>query len=102
MKYIAIITQIWHWVKCYFICISNTWYLITVRNMNKNNLFFSEISQQTDKLYEKVAIITQIWRRTKCYFTSTRNTQYLITVSNVNTMTTLFSEISQQTLKMYE
>ena len=50
------ITQIWHRAKCYFTCISHTWYLITVQNMNKINLFFSEISHQIHKMYEKVAI----------------------------------------------
>ena len=34
-KNIGIITQIWHRVKEYFTCIGNTWYLITVQNMNK-------------------------------------------------------------------
>ena len=60
IKNIAIITQIWHEAKYCFTCISNTWYLITVQNMNKSNVFFSEISQQAHKIYEKVAIITQI------------------------------------------
>ena len=34
-KNISIITQIWHRAKYCFTCISNTWYLITVLNMNK-------------------------------------------------------------------
>ena len=44
-KNIAVITQIWNIAQCYFKCISNTQYLITVSNMNKINPFFSEISQ---------------------------------------------------------
>ena len=32
--------------------ISNTWYLITVPNMNKINPFFFEVSQQIHKLSE--------------------------------------------------
>ena len=58
---IAIITHIWHRGKCYFTYISNTWYLITVPNMNLMNPFFSEISQQIDKMYDKLATITQNW-----------------------------------------
>ena len=33
---IAIITEFWHRAKYYFTCISNTWYLINVSNMNKS------------------------------------------------------------------
>ena len=57
---IALITQICHGAKCNFTCISNTWYLITVPNVNQIIPFFSEIAQQIHKVYEKVAIITQI------------------------------------------
>ena len=39
-------------------------YPVTVLNMNKINPVFSEISQQTHKMHEKVSIITQIWHRT--------------------------------------
>ena len=46
---------------------------------NKFNPFFSEISQQIYKMYEKVDIITQIWLRTTCSFTSMSNAWYLIT-----------------------
>ena len=47
MKNTAIITHMCHGSKCYFTCISSIWYLLTVQTMNKINLFFSEISQQT-------------------------------------------------------
>ena len=43
------------------------------REMNKINSFFSEISEQTHKMYENVAIITQIWHRAKCHCTSMSN-----------------------------
>ena len=49
MKNICIITQIWLRATCYFTCISNTWYLLTVPSMNTTNPFFSEISQQIHK-----------------------------------------------------
>ena len=56
---VAIITKIWHRYRCYFTSMSNnTWYLIAVPNMNKITTFFSELSQQTFKLYENIAIIT--------------------------------------------
>ena len=55
-----IITQICRKAKCYFTSISNTWYLITAPNINEINIFFSEISQQIHKMYEKLTIITQI------------------------------------------
>ena len=35
--------------------------------MNTINPFFSAISQQIYKMYEKVVIIIQIWYRAKCY-----------------------------------
>ena len=57
---VPIITQIWLRAKCYFTSMSNAWYLISVPNMNKIATFFSEISQQILKIYEKIAIITQI------------------------------------------
>ena len=60
MKNITIIIQIWRRAKCYFTCVSNTWYLISIPNMNKINVFFFELSQQIHKMYEKVAIIKQI------------------------------------------
>ena len=82
-KNIAIITQIWHRAQCYFTYISNTWYLITVPNMNKINPFFSEISQQIHKMYEKLATITQNWQRAKCYFTFMSNTLFLIIVPDM-------------------
>ena len=69
--------------------------------MNKINPFCSAISQQIDKMYEKVAIITQIWHRAKHYLTSMSNAWYLIPVPNMNKIT-LSSEILQQTLKRYE
>ena len=43
-KNIAIITQMWHRTKCYFTCISNTWHLITVPNMNKH-ILLSDITK---------------------------------------------------------
>ena len=49
MKNIDIITEIGHRATCYFTHISNTWYLLTVPNMNTTNPFFSEISQQIHK-----------------------------------------------------
>ena len=52
-KNIGVITQIWHTAKLYFICSGNTWYLISVPNINKINLLFSEISQKIHKMYEK-------------------------------------------------
>ena len=50
---LAIITQIWHRVKCNFTRISSAWYLITLPNVNKIIKFFLEISQQKLKIYEK-------------------------------------------------
>ena len=35
---------------------------ITAPNMNKLNIFFSKISQQTDSGYAKTAQITHMWR----------------------------------------
>ena len=43
-----------------------TWLLY--QNMNKINTFFSEISEQTHKMYEHVAIITEIWHIAKPLF----------------------------------
>ena len=54
---IHVITQIWHGAKCYFTSMSNAWHLKTVLNTNKITTFFSTISQQTLKIYEKIAII---------------------------------------------
>ena len=101
-KNIVIFTQIWNRAKYYFTCITNTWYLITIRNMNKINPFFSAISQQMHKMYNKVAIITQIWYRPICNFTGMSNAWYLITVQHMNKITTFFSKILQQTLKIYD
>ena len=42
--------------------------MINVPNMNKINIFFSEISQQIYKMYEKVAIITQIWQSQMLFY----------------------------------
>ena len=53
--------------KCDFNCMSNIWYMIIVPIMNKIATFFSKISQQTLKIYEKIHIITQIWHRAKFY-----------------------------------
>ena len=39
----VIITKSWHTAKYYFTSMSTTWYLITLRNMNKITIF--EISQ---------------------------------------------------------
>ena len=89
----------WYRAKVYFTCIKSLLWLIIVPNMNKINLFFSEILWQT-KFKKNIAIITQIWYRTKWYFTCVSNTWYLITVPNMNTNP--FSEISQQVHKMYE
>ena len=91
---IGIRTIFLHGAKLYFTRVGNTWYLITVTNINKINVFFSEIPQQIDKMYEKVSIITQIWHRAKCYFTSMSNALYLINVPNMKKkITTFFSEI---------
>ena len=62
--------------------------------MNTIDPFFSEISQQIHKMYEKVAIIIQIWHKAKSYFTSMSNTWYPIT-TNMNKITTFFFTISQ-------
>ena len=51
----------------HFTCISNTWYLITVPDINKINPFVSWISQQAH-MYEKVAIITQIWQSQMLFY----------------------------------
>ena len=83
MTNIAIITQIWHGAKCHFACNSNTWYLITVPDMNKIITFFSEISQQTLKICEKIAIITQMWHRAKFYFMCISSPCHLIMVPNI-------------------
>ena len=72
---------------------SATRYLITIPNMNKITPFFSDISQQTHKVYEKVAINFPIWYRAICYGTSMSNTWYMITVSNMNKLPSFFSEI---------
>ena len=50
---VAIITQIWHRAKSYLASMSNTWYLITVSNINRITTFFSETPQQTHTKYEK-------------------------------------------------
>ena len=86
-----------HRAKYYFTS-NNTWYLITVPNMNKISPFFYEISQQIHKMYEKVAIITQIWQKAKCYFTSMSNALYLIAVTHI-----FFNHIlwDNTTLKFY-
>ena len=54
---VAIITQICHRAKCNVISISKAWYLVNVPNMNKITTFFSEISQQICKIYEKMDIL---------------------------------------------
>ena len=77
--------------------------MTTVPNMNKIKPFFSEISQQTHKMYEQVAIITQLWYRVKYYSTSIRNTWYLIIVPKLNKISTFFYDISHtQTTFMKE
>ena len=86
-KNIATITQIWDRPKCYFTCISNTWYQIKLPNMNKIN---------------HVGIITEIWHRAICHFTSMSNTWYLIIVRNMYKIITFFFAISQLALKIYE
>ena len=63
--------------------ISNAWYLKTVSKMNKITTFFSEISQQTFKIYDFFYIITQIWNRAKLYFTCISGPWYLIMVPNI-------------------
>ena len=69
-KYIGIITQIWHRGKKYFTCSGNTWYLLTVPNINKINPFFSDITTNTQHVW-KMAIITQMCSyRAKCCLTS--------------------------------
>ena len=77
---VAIITHIWHRDKYYFTSMSNTWYLITVPNMNNITTFFPKISQQRVKSYEKITIMTQIWHRVKFYFTCISGPWYLIMV----------------------
>ena len=64
---------------------SNTWYLITVPNM-KITTFFSAISLQTLKIYEKIAIISQIGHRAKFYFTCIYGPWYLIMIPNMKTI----------------
>ena len=44
-------TTFWHRAKVYFTCIMSLSWLIAVQTMNKINLFFSEISQQTNTIY---------------------------------------------------
>ena len=53
---LAIIMGVWHQTKCNYTGMSNTWYLVTVPNMNKTT--FYPVSQQTLKMSEKIAIIT--------------------------------------------
>ena len=36
---VSLIIQMWHRAKCYFTSMINTWYLITVHNMNKITTF---------------------------------------------------------------
>ena len=86
-KNIAIITDVWHGAKWYSTCIRNSWYLVTVSNLNKISPFFSDILAQIHKMYEKVTIITQMWYRGKCYFTSMSNMWYLIIVPNMSKIT---------------
>ena len=50
-SYILALSQV------YFTCIKPLLWMIGVPNMNKINLFFSETSQQTYKMYEKVTIL---------------------------------------------
>ena len=69
---IAIITQTWHRTKYYFTSMSN-----------RITTFFSEISQQKLKIYEKIAIITQSWHRAKFNFTCISGPWYLIMVPNM-------------------
>ena len=45
--------------------------------------FFSEISQQTLNIYEKLAIVSQMWQRGKFYFTHISSPWYMIKVPNV-------------------
>ena len=66
---------------------SNTWlgpwYLITVPNVTTITTFFSEISQQILKMYEKTDTITQMWHTTKFYFMYISRPLYLIIVLNM-------------------
>ena len=80
---VAIITQIWHSAKYNFTSISNTWYLITVPNMNKITTFFSKISQQMLKIYEKRPKLLT-FGRAKLYFKCI--SRYLIMVPNIKTI----------------
>ena len=66
-------------------------------NMKIINLFFSEISQQTHKMYEQMATITQILHRAKCYFTCIGSGRCLITIADMNKINIFSSKISQQT-----
>ena len=51
--------------------------------MNKITTYFSDILQQTLKLYEKMATITQMWQTAKFHFTWISNPWYLIMVPNM-------------------
>ena len=53
------------------------------RNEKKIYIFFSEISQQTLKMYEKIATISQISYRAKIYFTYFISPWYLIMVPSM-------------------
>ena len=56
---VVIITQIWYGAKYYFIGTSNTWFLITIPNLNTFTTFFSAISQQTFKVYVQIPQIVK-------------------------------------------
>ena len=53
-----------------------------LQNMNKIITFFSEIAQIV-KIYENITIITKIWDRDKFYFTCISGPWYLIMVPNM-------------------
>ena len=75
---------------------------ITVQNMNKINQFFSAISQETHKIYEKYChnnYSNFAQSQMPFYIYQQR---FLITVPNMNKNNPFFSEISQQIHKMYE
>ena len=80
----------WHKVKVYFTCTKPLFGLITGQNMKKVNLFFSEISQQINKISKKYC---HNYSNAQCYFTCINNTWYLITVPNMNNINPFFSEI---------
>ena len=90
-KNVAIIIQIWHRAKCYFTYQQHR-YLITVRNINKNQPILWNITTNIQNVWK---IGHNYSNLAKCQMLFYKHEQCIIP-------DTKYEKVSQQTLKIYE